>query len=247
MRPVLLNHVDYGAATRGVPVAEAALHRAVLNLGRELVRRPRSAEGTLVLVNELGLSYARADVVAAVVDLELWRRRKRQGILPCTAPQPLSLALRMRDLKHPISAERLLGGLEGSERDRLRRALAELVRRRWVRHTTAGYRLSTVTRPAVKTLAAVEAKVDSWRRAVRQAQGLEASVDAAWLAFPASYVAKVPRQRPGLQRLGIISVEMGEARVVRRPSGRTASAGARALSEEHLYARWLQERANHPS
>lgn len=100
--------------------------------------------------------------------------------------------------------------------------------------------LSALARPAVHTSVGVEAKIDNWRRALKQAQGIEAFVDGVWLAFPDQYLHNVPRTRPGLKRFGIITVSSeGEAIVVRKPRGHRSVGFARAIAEEHLYARWL--------
>jgi len=239
MRPLILSQFDYGGRIRGIPVAEALLHEAVLSLGDELITRDHGP-GSLLLAHELPLSHSRPDVVGAVVDLATWRRRKRQGVAACTAPQALKVAMALQRLDRPSTIDDVAAAMTGLGRPQIRKAIAELDGRNWIRRSKAGVRLAAATRRAVTSLVAVEAKVDNWRRAVRQAQGTEVYVDDVWLAFPQTYLRNVPRGRRGLRRFGLIAVDDRTPRIVRKPSGRKATPLARALTEEHLYAGWLR-------
>ena len=81
----------------------------------------------------------------------------------------------------------------------------------------------------------VEAKVDNWRQAARQAIAWINYVDAAWMAFPKNSLRNVPRRDPYIARLGLIPVDSLATRgqAVRRPRSakrRNASSNYRSKS-----------------
>lgn len=201
---------------------------------------PASPQGPdLVVAHELALAYGRPDVVAAAVKLAVWRNWRRLKVEPCTAPIPLSTAVGLSKLGGKATFEELMASESGrGPRSRLRRSLATLVDLGWVRRQSDAFVLRLGPGEALLTVSGVEAKLNNWRRAVRQVQSWEGYVDAVWLAFPAGYLPHVPRTPP-LRRFGLIAVEDGRARIVRRPSGARANAVRRVLIEQHLYARWL--------
>ncbi len=120
----------------------------------------------------------------------------------------------------------------------MRRSLATLSELAWVRRQGDAFVLRLAPGQALLAVSGVEAKLNNWRRAVRQVQSWEGYVDAAWLAFPDAYLRHMPRTPP-LRRFGLITVENGQARIVRRPSGVRANGVRHVLMEQHLYARWL--------
>lgn len=249
MTPILFPRKEETARTRGVPVLEAPVHEAVLQLGAELLPSVE-VERRVVVVQELVLPYGRPDVVAAHVDATVWAAWRGKGVEPCTAPLPLAAALaiarlggraRIEDLQR-VSAAR-------AERGRVRGALAALGKRGWVEREDDVFVLRLVPGDALQSVSGVEAKLNNWRRAARQVQSWESHVDAVWLAFPAPYLPHVPR-RQQLRRFGLIRVDGDRARIVRRPTGPRSRGVRRALMEQSLYTRWLAEvstTATHPS
>lgn len=226
------------ARTLGVPIREAAVHDGVAALRGQLL--PVSIQGgDLIVAHELALAYGRPDVVAAAGDLSRWRAWRRLKVAPCTAPIPLSTAIGLNRLGGKATFDELMASNDGrGPRSRLRSSLATLVDLGWVRRQGDAFVLRLGPGEALVTVSGVEAKLNNWRRAVRQVQSWEGYVDAVWLAFPAGYLHHVPRTPP-LRRFGLIAVEDGQARIIRRPSGARANAVRRALIEQHLYARWL--------
>jgi len=222
----------------GVPIREAEVHDGVAALRGQLLPTSSPAQD-LVVAHELALAYGRPDVVAAAVELAQWRAWRKRKIEPCTAPIPLATALALSRLGGKATFEELvaLNGGQGS-RSRLRRSLATLFDLGWVRRQGDAFILRLAPGEVLLTVSGVEAKLNNWRRAVRQVQSWEGYVDAVWLAFPAAYLRHVPRTPP-LRRFGLIAVEDGQARIIRRPSGARANAGRHLLIEQHLYARWL--------
>lgn len=214
------------------------MHEAVAAL-RERLLLALAAPTGLVVAHELALAYGRPDVVAAAVELGQWRAWRKRKIEPCTAPLALATALALSKRGGRASADALVASNGGKgSRSRTRRSLATLVELGWVRRQGEMFVLRLEPGAAVLAVSGVEAKLNNWRRAVRQAQSWESYVDAAWLAFPLSYLPHVPRTPP-LRRFGLIAVEGGEARIIRRPSGRRANGVRHLLIEQHLYARWL--------
>jgi hypothetical protein len=241
--PLLLAPVLDRSGQRGVPSPEreGPIHEAVAALGRELL--PKGApRGTLLLIPELVLGPGRPDIAVAVVDQRGWRARARAGVSPLTAPLPLAVACALETAGQGASLAELRRALPRHPRASVAKGLRELARAGWLADPSAE-RLSLVhqSRPRLLALAAVEAKVDNWRRAARQAVTWVNQVDAAWLAFPAPYLRNVPRRDPYLSRLGLIGVDATErlAVPVRRPRSARARGLRRRISEEQVYARWL--------
>ena len=235
--------------TLGVPLHEAVVHEGVAALQEKLLPVPTYL-ADLVVVHELALAYGRPDVVAAAVELGKWRAWRRLKVQPCTAPVPLTTALVLSNLGGKATLDDLVTANGGSgARARLRRSLATLSDLGWVRRQGEAFVLRLVPGEALLSVSGVEAKLNNWRRAVRQVQSWETYVDAVWLAFPASYLPNVPRT-PRLRRFGLIAVEEGRAHIVRRPSGPRAQGVRHVLMEQHLYGRWLvatQRRRGAPS
>lgn len=226
------------ARTLGVPIREAEVHNGVAALQEQLLHASSCAPD-LIVAHELALAYGRPDVVAAAVELVQWRVWRKRKIEPCTAPVPLATALALSRLGGQATVEELVGSNGGQgTRSRLRRSLASLSDLGWVRRQGDAFVLRLAPGEALLTVSGVEAKLNNWRRAVRQVQSWEGYVDAVWLAFPAAYLRNVPRTPP-LRRFGLIAVEGGQARIVRRPSGARANGVRQVLIEQHLYARWL--------
>ena len=226
------------ARTLGVPLHEAEVHESVVALQEQLL--PVTAvPADLIVAHELALAYGRPDVVAAAVQLAEWRAWRRLKIEPCTAPVPLTTALALSKLAGKATLDELVAANGGPEaRARLRRSLASLSELGWVRRQGEAFVLRLVPGDALLSASGVEAKLNNWRRAVRQVQSWESYVDAVWLAFPAAYLPNVPRT-PRLRRFGLIAVEEGCAHIVRRPSGPRAQGVRHVLMEQHLYGRWL--------
>jgi hypothetical protein len=240
VRATLFRSKEQTARIRGIPILEAAVHDAVLELGAALLPRDE-VDGKLIVAQEFVLPYGRPDVVAAVVDTRVWSAWRRKGIEPCTAPLPLATALLLAGLGGRASVGDLLRpSARRSERSRVRGALAALARRKWVERKGDVFALRISSGDSLRSVSAVEAKLNNWRRAVRQVQSWEGHVDAVWLAFPASYLPNVPRTQP-FRRFGLIQVEGEQAQIVRRATGPRARGVRRALTEQYLYARWLAE------
>lgn len=240
---VILDQVRHTEGVLGKPIAEAELHAAVPQLGAALLPHAPSAGEQLVIASELTLGHVRPDVVAAAVDLGIWDRRTEAGLAPCTQPLPLRMSLVLSRLGRRANLDEIVDASGEIDRARVRGAITELVSRGWVRRADGHIELSDAWARAVRTASAVEAKVNNWRRAVRQAQGLEGAFEGVWLAFPRGYLANVPREPAQLRRFGLIGVESGTATSVRRPRGRRPNEVARALTEEHLFARWRSEQS----
>lgn len=224
--------------TLGVPIREADVHSGVASLRETLLPLPTDAPD-LVVAHELALAYGRPDIVVAAVEVARWRAWRKRGIRPCTAPLPVATALALTELGGAATVDELVehSAVQGA-RPRIRRSLATLAELRWVHRRGEGLALRLEPGEALYAASGVEAKLNNWRRAVRQVQSWEGYVDAVWLAFPASYLPHVPRTS-SLRRFGLIGVENGGAIVVRRPSGVRASAARHLLMEQHLYGRWL--------
>jgi len=226
------------ARTLGVPLHELDVHEATTALGEALLPLAL-ASADLVVAHELALAYGRPDVVAADVDIAEWRAWRRRRIAPLTAPIPLGAALTLSGLGGTATFDELVSssGAPGGK-TKMRKALAILSERGWVRRQGEAFVLRLAPGEALLGTSGVEAKLNNWRRAVRQIQSWETYVDAVWLAFPASYLPNVPRT-PRLRRFGLIAVEDGCAHIVRRPSGPRAQGIRHVLMEQHLYSRWL--------
>jgi hypothetical protein len=236
---------DKTARILGIPIREAEVHAAVASIADDLIRKP--AEGADVLVaHELALAYGRPDIVAASVQLGQFRKWRDKRVTPCTAPIALATALALSKLGGEATLDDLSRRTDdAAARARIRRSAATLVDLGWVRRRGVTLVLRLGPGSALRTASGVEAKLNNWRRAVRQVQSWEPYVDAAWLAFPASYLTHVPRTAP-LRRFGLISVDDGATSIIRRPSGRRASGVRHLLMEQHLYARWLGVTRRHP-
>jgi hypothetical protein len=213
-------------------------------MGPELLPKG-SPPGTLVIIGELVLGSGRADVAVAKIDLRGWRARARAGVGPLTAPLPLAVAVALERAGGRGSLADLRRALPRHPPRSVAKGARELARAGWLGADASGELvLERRTRPAMSSVAAVEAKVDNWRRAARQAIAWINLVDAAWLAFPDAYLRNVPRRDPYLSRLGLIGVDPGGAgRAVRRPRSARARGLARRMTEEQVYARWLAAEA----
>lgn len=225
------------ARTLGIPIREAEVHEAVAAVAGDLLRKP-AADADVVVAQELALAYGRPDIVAASVELGQFRGWRAKRVTPCTAPIALATALALSKLGGEATLDDLSRRTDAASRSRIRRSVATLVELGWVRRRGAMLVLRLSPGSALRTASGVEAKLNNWRRAVQQVQSWEPYVDAAWLAFPASYLKHVPRTTP-LRRFGLISVDDGATSIIRRPSGRRASGVRHVLMEQHLYARWL--------
>jgi hypothetical protein len=210
-------------------------------MGRDLLPKG-SPPGTLLIIGELALGHGRPDVTAAAVDSHAWRARERAGIEPITAPLPLAVAYALEGLSGPGTLAELRLALPRHSAAAVNKGVRELARRGWLASSKGDLLvLERRTKPRLAAVAAVEAKVDNWRRAARQAVAWINHVDAAWLAFPKSYLRNVPRRDPYIARLGLITVEGAATRgqSVRRPRSAKARGVQRRITEEQIYARWL--------
>ena len=233
------------ARTLGIPLREAEIHTAVAAVGAALLPRFR-ADADFVIAEELALAYGRPDIIAASVDLARFRKWRTKQIAPCTAPLALSAALALSKLGGKATVEQFVSReADAVARSRLRRSLSTLADLGWVRRRGDALMLRMGPGEALHAASGVEAKLNNWRRAVRQVQSWEAYVDAVWLAFPGSYLKHVPRTT-ALRRFGLISVKDGEASILRRPSGRRTHGVRHVLMEQHLYARWLSVTRRRP-
>jgi hypothetical protein len=169
-------------------------------------------------------------------------RRAEAGIEACTAPYPLAIAHELRRLGGTSSIERLCAPARRlGERRRILRGLAELAERGLAQREEGMVALNAAWIPAEARGVGVEAKVGRWRKAVRQVQMWRPYLNGAWLIFPSSYLAHVPRQREALRSMGIAVVDEEGTQIVRRPRLTVGRTYSRALLEEHLYARWRAE------
>jgi hypothetical protein len=215
------------------------LHDGVAALGDRLLRTTPTDSYDLVIAHELALAYGRPDIVVGAIELAQWRAWRRRRVAPCTAPLPLATALALQKLGGKATTADLLRADTGqASAARARRSLATLEDLGWVRRVGDAFVLRLAPGTALITAIGVEAKLNNWRRAVKQVQSWEGHVDAAWLAFPAPYLRHVPRTS-ALRRFGLIGVESRHGRIVRRPSGTRARGVRRTLLEQHLYRRWL--------
>jgi hypothetical protein len=229
----------YSPRQRGVPSLEAPLQDAAARAARLLA--PRGCRELLV-IPELEVGGVRPDLWIGCVDERNFKQRSAAGIAPCTAPQPLAIAHEVRRLGGIASIEQLTSSAQRlGERPRVLRGISELVERGIAVREDGEVRLVGAWRPADAEGVAVEAKIGQWRRALRQIQMWRHFVNGAWVVFPESYLASVPRQRPGTRAIGLATVEGDSLRVIRRPRLIVGQPLARALLEEHLYGRWLTE------
>ena len=238
-RPLILSFDVGKVRTLGVPILEAHLHDLVLQVAEKLLPIPQETGARLVVAQELALPYGRPDLVVGSVDMSKWRSWKRARVQPCTAPGALSAAFALERIGAPAPIDALLPrGSTETERDRLRSGLAALSKAGWVVRDGALFSLRATPGLSLHTVAGVEAKLNNWRRAVRQVQSWEPYVDAVWLAFPSPYLRNLPRTQ-GLRRYGLIGVDPAGARFVRRPTGPKAVGVRFVQMEQYLYARWL--------
>ena len=237
MQALVLKQPGETARSLGVPVAESFVHEAVVRLGAELL--PAAPTGRLVIAHELEFAYGRPDLIAADVNLSVWRSWSRKRIQPCTAPVPLGVADALARLDGSATLDTLVRSMApGFGRRRVVHGLAVLKTQGRIARKGETHVLRLLPGNAVQSASGVEAKLNNWRRAVRQVQSWEGLVDAVWLAFPNSYLSNVPRSLP-LRRFGLIGADDYIARVIRRPRGSLTRGVKHLLVEQHLYRRWL--------
>lgn len=241
--PLLLEPDPHSDGQRGVPrpEREGLIHDAVVAMGRNLLPKG-SQPGTLLIIGELVLGHGRPDVTVAAIDSRAWRARMRAEIEPITAPLPLTVACALEELSGRGTLAELRQALPRHSAAAVNKGARELANRGWLASNKGGLLvLERRTKPGLGAVAAVEAKVDNWRRAARQAIAWINHVDAAWLAFPKSYLRNVPRRDPYIARLGLIAVngDASKGQSVRRPRSAKARGVQRRITEEQIYARWL--------
>jgi hypothetical protein len=208
----------------------------------EILLPKGSPAGTLLIIGELVLGSGRPDVAVAAIDQRVWQARARTGIEPVTAPLPLAVACALERMSGQGSLAELRRALPRYPTASVSKGVRALARAGWLASDDPdNLKLERRTRPGMVAVAAVEAKIDNWRRAARQAIAWVNQVDAAWLAFPDVYLRNVPRRDPYLSRLGLIGVDgaTGAAVAVRRPRSARARGLGRRLTEEQVYARWF--------
>jgi hypothetical protein len=229
----------YSPAQRGIPSIEAPLHEAAVAAAETLA--PPGCEH-LMVIPELEVCGMRPDLWVGYFNDEQFCRRAEAGIEACTAPYPLAIAHELRRLGGMSSIERLCTPTRQlGERRRILRGLAELVERGLVQRDGGMVALNAAWIPAEARGVGVEAKVGRWRKAVRQVQMWRPYLNGAWLVFPSSYLASVPRQREAIRSIGIAVVDEESMHIVRRPRLTVGRTYSRLLLEEHLYARWRTE------
>lgn len=230
----------YSPEQRGVPTAEAPLHEAAMASAR-LFAPPKLRK--LVVVPELEIAGVRPDLWIGSFSEKNFQRRLAGNLEPCTAPYPLAVADVIRRLGGEAGIDELLTTpFRLGDRRRVQRGIAELVDRGLAFRDEGRIRLNRAFKPAGVRGVGVEAKLGRWRKAVRQAQMWRSFVNGAWLLFPASYLPHVPRQRAGMRSLGLaVAEEDRTLTIVRQPRLIVGRPLARALTEEHLYARWKSE------
>lgn len=239
---LVLDPAPYFPGQLGVPSPEreGLLHKAVVSMGQLLLPKGHRP-GTLLVIPELALGSGRPDVAVAAVDIRAWKRRLKKGVAPLTAPLPVTVACALDRFSGEASLQALAETLPRHSHEAVAKGVRELGRAGWLESDEASaLALNREARKAgLLTMAAVEAKVGNWRQAARQAISWINQVDAAWLAFPSSYMPNVPRRDPYLSRFGLIAVDDAVSPLaVRRPRSPKARGIRRRLSEEHLYARW---------
>jgi hypothetical protein len=230
----------YSPEQRGVPTAEAPLHEAALASARFLAP-PKMRK--LLVVPELEIGGVRPDLWIGSFNQKSFKRRLAASLEPCTAPYPLAVVDALRRLGGEAEVNQLRSpAFRLGDRRRIQRGISELVERQLAFRSEGCIRLNPAFKPGDVRGVGVEAKLGRWRKAVRQVQMWRNFVNGAWLLFPSTYLPHVPRQHPGLRSLGLaIADEEGVVTVVRRPRLTVGRPMARALAEEHVYARWSSE------
>lgn len=230
----------YSRGQRGVPILEAPLQEAAVAAADQFA--PTEFD-LLVVIPELEIAGMRPDLWIGHFDEDVFRARLDADIQACTAPYPLAIALILRRLG-PTTIDRLCqpsGGL--GDRRRVQRGVTELVERGVAVREEDAIVLSPLYRSAEARGVAVEAKVNRWRKAARQAQMWRRFVSGTWLMFPTSYLSSVPRQAPAIRGMGLAVFDGEEASVIRRPRLTRGRAYGQLVLEEHIYARWRAEHA----
>lgn len=237
---------EYSPKQRGVPGVEALLHEAASASAR-LFTPPEW--GKLVVIPELDIGGLRPDLWIGSFDERNFRQRLNAGLGACTAPYPLAIVKALRRLGGEASIDQLASrSLRLGERRRIQRGVSDLVDRGLATRDNGSVFLHPKFVIAHARGVGVEAKVGRWRKAVRQVQMWRTALNGAWLLFPESYLNQVPRQRPGTRSIGLaVSDEAGAVSIVRRPRLTTGPSLGRLLTEEHLYARWVEDAKRKPS
>jgi hypothetical protein len=243
---VHLSPREYSPKQRGVPGPEAALHEAA-STSAKLFAPPDW--GKLVVIPELDIGGFRPDLWIGSFDERVFKRRLDAGLGACTAPYPLAIVRALRRLGGEASINQLTSrALHLGERRRIQRGVSELVDRGLAERDNGSVLLHSRFVLADARGVGVEAKVGRWRKAVRQVQMWRTALNGAWLLFPESYLGQVPRQRPGTRSIGLaVADESGTVSIVRRPRLTSGPSLGRLLTEEHLYARWVDESKRKPT
>jgi hypothetical protein len=231
--------VTYRISGPGVPRLESQLHSTLLTNARSLLKTEEVK--TILVIHELDLPIGRPDVLVANATLRAFDLRRRAGIEPVTAPSITAIAATLRS-RGPLTHSQLVRSRSAFTREQVSRGLNELVRKRVVQIDGDMYRTHPRWQVLADEVVAVEAKVSGWRAAAQQARSWEWLVNGAFLAFPGTYLPKVPRSQPALRRFGLIDVQADGISIARRARWRTVTAVREALVDEAMYARWLAER-----
>jgi hypothetical protein len=216
----------YPRGQRGVPTVEAPLQEAAAAAADRLA--PPGFDRLLV-IPELEIAGLRPDVWIGHFDEDVFRVRREAGVETCTAPFPLAVVLALRRLG-PTSVDRLCHPPCGlGNRRRVQRGVGELVDRGMAVRDESAIALTPIYHSAGARGVVVEAKVNRWRKAARQAQMSRRFFNGTWLMFPASYLPSVPRQTPMIRGMGIAVLDGEDVRVVRRPRLTIGQAHGRLL------------------
>jgi hypothetical protein len=224
---------------RGDPVEEERLHFALADAAQLIFDRPPRSR--VIVIHELVLPNGRPDVAFAAVDMQRLRRRTEAGISSITAPALAYVVAEARRRRGRMRVNDLVRRQSSAEAiNRVTRAISRLSSLGVV--SVSGDTLilhRTLQRPILHELHAVEAKLNGWSKAARQAHGWDRFVDSSWLAFPDSYLSHVPRRASALRSFGLLSVDHDDAvGVVRRARARAVTPLNRTLAEEAVLARW---------
>lgn len=236
----LLDAAPAVASPVGRATHELALHKALLEAAPLFLARPREAR---IAVHEFALRGPRPDVCIADVDLDLFGARRAAAVRPTFNSAVAAVVAALRERRGQVSPdwtiERAAAFVGGAA---ARRAFKTLLREGSLTSTGRGVLLSeAIAKPALHCAVAIEAKVNKWRSAAQQAHRWRLAVDEAWLAFPTRYVRSIPLDLPGLQCFGLAAVSDDSVERSRMAPIRRADAFNRALTEQYLYARWLDE------
>lgn len=239
-QPYRLDSPPRKVGGRGEPIDEERLHHALADAPSLMLPRPPRTR--LIVIRELVLPNGRPDIVIAAVDYQRLIKRTDAGIPAITAASLAYVIAETRRSGGRTAIKALIGRQKSlTAKDRVMRAISRLSSLDVGAIRSGVLTLQPVlTRPVVVELHAVEAKLNGWSKATRQAHAWDRFVNSSWLAFPESYLSHVPRRAPALRSFGLVGVDRDNAvNIVRRARFRAVAPLNAVLAEEAILARWL--------